>query len=308
MQIPRQTSAVGGVALPSPSGREAGGLRAVDAVRALASNLRIQWTILKTCLEERLVYRADFAFGTLMRFLPIVTQIFLWGAIYASAGGDPKLRLNHYTYGDMVAYYLLAMLARAFSSMPGLSDGIAMEIRDGTIKKYLTQPIDMLGYLFWYRVAHKLVYYAVATVPFALVFWLCRGYFPAWPDGLTIAACAASLVLAFLIGFLLEALIGLIGFWFLEVSSLVFIYMMINYFLSGHMIPLDWLPPVISRPVELLPFKYLAYFPAAIILHKVPRDELGPQLLIECGWVVALFVANRIAFARGVRRYGAFGG
>jgi ABC-2 type transport system permease protein len=125
---------------------------------------------------------------------------------------------------------------------------------------------------------------------------------------MTIAACAASLVLAFLIGFLLEALIGLIGFWFLEVSSLVFIYMMINYFLSGHMIPLDWLPSAISRPVQLLPFQYLAYFPAAIILHKVPRDELGPQLLIGCCWVVALFAANRIAFVRGVRRYGAFGG
>ena len=35
------------------------------------------WTILRICLEERLVYRGDFALGTLMRFLPIVTQIFL---------------------------------------------------------------------------------------------------------------------------------------------------------------------------------------------------------------------------------------
>ena len=34
------------------------------------------------CLEERLVYRGDFALGTLMRFLPIVTQIFLWGAVF----------------------------------------------------------------------------------------------------------------------------------------------------------------------------------------------------------------------------------
>ena len=42
--------------------------------------------------------------------------------------------------------------------------------------------IDMLGYLFWHRVAHKLVYYAVAAGPFALVFWLCRDYFSGWPD------------------------------------------------------------------------------------------------------------------------------
>jgi ABC-2 type transport system permease protein len=274
----------------------------------MLASLRIHWIILKTCIEERLVYRADFAFGTFVRFLPIVTQIFLWGAIYSAASRDPSRRMNGYTYRDMVAYYLLVMVSRAFSSMPGLSEGVASSIRDGTIKKYLTQPIDMLGYLFWYRVAHKLVYYIVAAVPFALVFWLCRGYFDGWPDGLTIGSWVAALVLSFFVGFLMEALIGLIGFWFLEVSSLVFIYMMINYFLSGHMIPLDWLPDVISRPVQFLPFKYLAYFPAAIMLHRYTHAELARELLIELGWVLALFAANRIAFARGVRHYGAFGG
>ena len=107
------------------------------------------------------------------------------------------------------------------------------------------------------------------------MFWLCRGYFDGRPDGLTVAGWLAALVLSFLVGFLMEALIGLIGFWFLEVSSLIFIYMMINYFLSGHMIPLDWLPAAISRPVQLLPFKYLAYFPAAIMLHRYTHAQLG---------------------------------
>ncbi len=147
----------------------------------------------------------------------------------------------------MIAYYLLALVSRAFSSMPGLAEGIALEIRDGTIKKYLTQPIDMLGYLFWHRMAHKLVYYFIATVPFAFVFWLCRGYFDGWPDALTTAGWVIALLLSFLLGFLMEALIGLIGFWFLEVSSLVFIYMMITFFLSGQMLPLDWLPAAITR-------------------------------------------------------------
>ena len=40
--------------------------------------LSLWWIILRTALEERLVYRGDFALGTLMRFLPIITQIFLW--------------------------------------------------------------------------------------------------------------------------------------------------------------------------------------------------------------------------------------
>ncbi len=275
----------------------------------MLARARTNWVILKTCIEERFVYRADFAFGTLMRFLPIVTQIFLWGAIYAAGTSDEHQTMNGYSYRQMVAYYLLAMVGRAFSSMPGLASGIARDVRDGTIKKYLTQPIDMLGYLFWHRIAHKLVYYFIATAPFALVFYLCRDYFDIAPDATTIAAFVVSLIMGFLIGFLLESLIGLISFWFLEVSSLLFIYMMFNYFLSGHMIPLDWLGEF-GDWVQYLPFKYLAYVPAAIMQQReaYTGQQLFVQLSIGFAWIVFLLLANRIAFARGVRRYGAFGG
>jgi ABC-2 type transport system permease protein len=273
----------------------------------LIIKLRINGIILRTCIEERLVYRADFAFATLVRFLPIVTQIFLWGAIFAINTDNPHGELNGYTYADMVAYYLLAMVGRAFSSMPGLASGIALDIRDGAVKKYLIQPIDMLGYLFWHRVAHKLVYYFIAIGPFLLVFYLCRGYFAGWPDSVTTIAWILSLLMAFLIGFLIEALIGLIAFWFLEVSSLIFIYMMINYFFSGHMIPLDYLGPF-GEWVQYLPFSYLAYFPATIMLGRYTHPQLATELAIGSCWIVALLIANRIAFNRGVRRYGAFGG
>lgn len=277
------------------------------------SNTRVHWVILKTCIEERLVYRSDFAFATLVRFLPIVTQIFLWGAIYGIHTNSPKGDINGYNYSQMVSYYLLAMVGRAFSSMPGLASGIARDVTDGSIKKYLTQPIDMLGYLFWHRVAHKLVYYVIATGPFVLVFYICRDYFAGWPDAFTITAWVLSLIFAFLVGFLIESLIGLISFWFLEVSSLIFIYMMLNYFLSGHMIPLDFLGPF-SDWIQLLPFKYLAYFPATILLtgeDGLPRythAELIGELRIELIWIITLLILNRIAFSRGVRRYSAYGG
>ena len=138
------------------------------------------WTILRISIAERLIYRADFALGTLMRFLPIVTQIFLWSAVFSGMAADGRpADIAGYSYHDFVAYYLLTMISRAFSSMPGLATGIARDIRDGTVKKYLIQPVDMLGFLMLTRIAHKLVYYAVALGPFVLVFYLCRGFFGA---------------------------------------------------------------------------------------------------------------------------------
>ena len=272
------------------------------------------WTIFRISLQERLVYRGDFALGTLMRFLPIVTQIFLWAAVFSSMGagqGGSERAIAGYTYQNFVAYYLLTMVSRAFSSMPGLASGVARQIREGEVKKYLVQPVDLLGFLLLGRLAHKLAYYTIAAGPFVLIFVLCRGYFDGWPDAITIFAFVASLLLSFLLGYFLEASIGMAGFWFLEVSSLLFIYMLLSYFLSGHMFPLNMLDSLggpWAEIVQCLPFQYLAYFPSAVFLGKVQGWELAWGLAGQALWVGVFIVTSRLMWHFGVRRYSAFGG
>ena len=271
----------------------------------MLARARTWWTILRIALQERLVYRGDFALGTLMRFLPIVTQIFLWSAVFQARGNG---RLAGYSYEEIVAYYLLTMVARAFSSMPGLASGIANQIRSGEIKKFLIQPIDLLGFLLLARVAHKLAYFTVATLPFAFVFFLCRDFFPGWPSPTALGAGVLSLVLAFLLGFYLEASMGLVGFWWLEVSSLLFVYMLFSFFLSGHMFPLDILREPYRTLVGLTPLEYLAYFPAAVFLGKIQGWGLVQGLSLQAFWVLFFIVLSRVLYHFGARRYSAYGG
>jgi ABC-2 type transport system permease protein len=263
------------------------------------------WTIFKICVEERLVYRGDFALGTLMRFLPIVTQIFLWTAVFASAGTG---YIQGYSREDVVAYYLLTMLARAFSSMPGLATGIARQVREGEIKKFLIQPIDLISYLLLARVAHKVVYYLIATGPFALVFYLCRSYFPGWPPSDVFMAFLYSILLSFLLGFFMEATMGMIAFWFLEVSSLLFVLMLFTFFFSGHMFPLEFLPEPWKTIVDYTPFPYLAYFPSAVFLEKVQGADLVNGLIIQTAWTLGFIVLCRLSMQAGYRRYSGYGG
>jgi ABC-2 type transport system permease protein len=229
----------------------------------------------------------------------------LWFAVFQARGDRP---VGGYRYEDFVAYYLLTMVARAFSSMPGLSSGIAAQIRTGEIKKFLIQPVDLVGFLLLGRVAHKLAYYTVAILPFALVFFLCRHYFPGWPDAGTLVAGILSLVLCFLLGYFLEACMGLVGFWWLEVSSLLFVYMLFSFFLSGHMFPLDMLPQPWKALVELTPLMYLAYFPAAVLLGKIQGWDLAIGLVMEIEWLVLFILLSRVLYDRGTRRYSAYGG
>lgn len=78
--------------------------------------LRKYLRIFRVSLTERLAYRGDFLLGTTLRFLPMVTTILLWTAIYA---GSPQKDIAGFEFRQMIAYLLLVHVSRMFSSMPG---------------------------------------------------------------------------------------------------------------------------------------------------------------------------------------------
>lgn len=293
----------------SPDGRaDRAGLGASPRTERMARSrrsVRKYWNIFRVSLIERMTYRADFLLGTVLRFLPMVTTILLWQAIYAGSGQD---YLAGFSMDEMIAYLLLVHISRMFSSMPGLAYGIARDIREGSLKKYLLQPIDMITYLLSYRAAHKAAYIVTSCVPYGLLFFICRDYFKGWPDAETLLAYGASLLLAFVIGFFFEATIGMIGFWFLEVTSLLYVVNTLNFFVSGQMFPLDLLTPFWAAALKALPFQYLAYFPAAVFLGKIQGPNLVYGLVGQLAWALVFVGLSRWLYRLGLRRYSAYGG
>ena len=59
--------------------------------RGLSVNLRKYVKIFRASLVERMTYRGDFLLGTILRFLPMVTTILLWQAIYTGVGQGRQL-------------------------------------------------------------------------------------------------------------------------------------------------------------------------------------------------------------------------
>ena len=178
----------------------------------------------------------------------------------------------------------------------------------GEMKKFLIQPIDLVGFLFISRLAHKLAYYAVATLPVRagvlslprLLSRLARCHHAA-------GAFVASLVMGFLLGFFFEVCLGLLGFWFLEVNSLLFVYMLFSFFLSGHMFPLDMLP---EPWLTIVKFTALQV-PGVTSRPRCSSEDPGPRPgATSCSsswpgcWVLPSLA--RGAFARGVRRYSGY--
>jgi ABC-2 type transport system permease protein len=266
------------------------------------------WTVLATRTQEDMAYRVNYIVGALFRFLPLVTTLFLWIAIYRSreAGGDSEIA--GWNLGDMVSYYAFMYIARGFSSMPGMTRDICNDIKDGALNRYLIRPFSYFWYQVMYRLAHKLVFWFVALLTFPPVFWFLRDYFVHEPTLFESACFLASLVIAFVIGICFSFLVGLLAFWFLEISTFLFVIMVIEFFLSGHLIPLNLLPASVQPFLTFLPFSYEGYWPCAILMGKVPASEMGRVLGVGAFWAVFFFLACQVVWKVGVKRYAAVGG
>ena len=106
-----------------------------------------------------------------------------------------------------------------------------------------------------------------------------------------------------MIGFFFEACIGMIGFWFLEVTSLLYVVNTLNFFVSGPHVPARPAAAVLGGLLKLLPFQYLAYFPAVVFLGKVQGPELVHGLLIERRGRWRSWCPARVLYRLGLRRY-----
>src|SRR5688572_9386958 len=98
----------GGTPAPPAGGAPAGGAGDPPAGSQLQA-LRKYVNIFRVSLIERLAYRGDFFLATFLRFLPMVTTILLWEAIFAGAGKDT---VAGFTRKQMIAYLLLVHVSR----------------------------------------------------------------------------------------------------------------------------------------------------------------------------------------------------
>jgi ABC-2 type transport system permease protein len=261
------------------------------------------WKIFRVSLGERMVYRADFFLSTVLRFLPLLTTILLWHAVFA---GMDESSFSGFTLEQMVGYLLLVHIARMFSSMPGLAFGSARH------PQRRTEEVPAAANRHAHLPARTASPTRSRTSP-------CRAHLrPAVLPLPRLHAAVARhthpagvphpLLLAFVIGFHFEACIGMVGFWFLEITSFLYVVNTVNFFVSGQMFPLDILDPNWAWVLKALPFKYLAYFPTMIVLGKVPGDELVQGLLGQAVWAVFFVVLARMLYRLGLRRYSAYGG
>jgi ABC-2 type transport system permease protein len=262
------------------------------------------WHIISLGVQNTLVYRVNFFFRALFNLIPWLSSIVLWQAIFA----DKASPIAGYTLAQMVSYYLLVTMVDMLTTITEDDWQIANDIKDGLISQFLVKPLDYLSYRFCLFVSGRLIYTLAASLPVA-VFLAWHHHFILPPADLaTVAFFLWSIALAAVLTFLLSFIVATLAFWVLEISTFAFILLVFERITSGHMFPLDILPPPFTQCLMLTPFPYQMFFPVSIYMGRVTGVELYQGLIIQAGWVAILYCAARLLWQRGVRTYAAVGG
>ena len=261
-------------------------------------------TVFGVGLQNTLVYRWNFFLRSAFEVVPLLGTVFLWRAMFASRGQP----IGGYDFHAMVYYFLLSALAANLITPTEDEWQIAADIREGQINALLVKPLDYLAYRISLFLGYR-VTYSVLTLPFMLAIFACFFEYVSLPrQGVTWFWGSLSLALAAFLQFFVTYSVAMLAFWVLEISTVVFIVYSFEYFLSGHLFPLDLLPGWFRAVAEWLPFTYELYFPVAVMQEKVTGGTLYRGLVIQAAWVLIMWAVGRLMWHRGVRRYQAFGG
>ena len=266
--------------------------------------LQKYWKLFDIGLQNTFVYRWNFLLRTVFGIVPLVGMIFIWRAVF-DASGKP---ISGYDYSSMIYYFMVTVFLDNLITPTEDEWQIAAEIREGKISAYLIKPMNYLLYRITAYLSYRLLYIAVVFIPIVILGIVFREHIRLPAHASTWLLLALSTCMAAFIQFFIAYATAMLSFWILEISTIVFILYSFEYFLSGHVFPLDIMPAWMQGFIKWSPFAYELYFPAQIAMERIQGAALWQGLAIQAGWLALVWLLARLLWMRGIKRYQAFGG
>lgn len=262
-------------------------------------HVRVFGKLLVLNLSSSFSYRGEMFLWQVGNVLVPLISLFVWQAAIASGAQLPTS--GRYLTAYFVLISIINMLTNSWTAF-----FLAEEIRDGGLNKYLCRATSTHINALANNVGEKVVK-LILLVPMVVVLALALGDRFALPNQLWRWLLALGcLIIAALMTWLLDVMIGSLAFWFADVSGFLRASEVIVPLLSGAVIPLALLPAAVRGVSQVQPFRFLVSFPLEVLLGDV-RGGLATGLLLQIGWLVIFAFAARLIWRLGIRTYSGAG-
>jgi ABC-2 type transport system permease protein len=262
------------------------------------------WCVFKLVWIERMAYRINFLMEVISAILSSLIMVFLWMAIYRSAGREV---IGGYSVEQMVTYLLGGGLINSFILTTAENPETSQNIQDGTLSTLLVKPVTSYGIWFARDLGSKAFLFLLGLAGYFIVFFFMKDYLLGFAGLIPLSFFLLSLILAALLQFFLFEALSLLSFWVENTYGMRFTMRVIMEVLGGAIIPISFFPHLLEKIFLSLPFQFLIYIPMKIYLGKIPMSQVPLEMVKEVGWIVGLAVINGVLWKRGVRQYVSMG-
>ncbi len=245
---------------------------------------------------ELVAYRGEMLIWILTTSLPLV-MLALWEAA-AQAGP-----VQGYAAADFARYFAFTLVIRQFTGAWLLWE-LNHQIRTGGLSPLLLRPLNPL-YNNLIQTLCAIPFRMVVLFPILTIFAWFRPEIAKVPSLEQLVFGFFSLVLAFILSWLIQACMGLLSFWFEQSTGLFTFWLVLYSLFGGYVIPLELLPQLANTIANYLPFQATLAAPVELLLGL--RADPVHTLLVQAAWVGLFGVLTWALWNRGIRRYGAVG-
>lgn len=251
--------------------------------------------------KSQYVYVTQIYSKILYSIISYSIQMYVWNSI-------DMLQINKkYDMVYMSSYVLLSSIIGTFIAFDtNYIPVVESKVKNGDIGTELSKPYSFLYYTFceylgkcWF----KLIFNAVPLYIFARLLGMNFDF-----NRRSILFFSISVILAMLIFFLICINCGLLSFWFVSIGNMHIIIDSCITLFSGAIIPLWLIPEKFLFVYDMLPFKYLYYYPIAICINTINVGEAFHIYLFQLVWICILSFSACVIYSRGLKRLQVLGG
>lgn len=248
--------------------------------------------------KQSFLANSAFRFDTLLGILDTCLRVFIFWCIYKALYGG----------ADSVDGVSFAMVNTNFILSIGLSAAFTLDeyylpyrIGNGSIGTELLKPVSFKGALLAFDLGNIGFHLLFQFLPALILVVLTAGMLK--PDSvLAFFAFLCSVVLGFLVLWLLNFIVQTLGFWIINVWSVSTIKNVFVNVLSGAMLPLWFLPDWMRSIMDWTPFSSIYFVPVQIYLGEITGMGILLAFLRQCCWIAALYVVAEVLWRKGIKK------
>lgn len=232
-------------------------------------------------------YKKTFFISMLIFPITLLINMALFSKIYAYNGTQ---NIKGYSLSQMIWYFSAINLVWLF--IWNFTDSrMSNKIISGTLTSDLLKPISVFRLELAHAVGNRLSGLALELIPTMIVNTLIF-----YPDFFTAASFGRFLlisVFAFILYFLLNFLLGLSAFVIKNNQSLNRLKFLLIGVFGGGMFPLEFYPEWMIKINDMLPFKYILYWPIQVFLNRKGTDTFNvfsKIVQMQIVWILILLI------------------